>query len=146
MGTDSTARVERLVSWIRRHRHDLMNEAGEIEPRKLVTEVGNTSSYWSDVLRIPASKKSFGAKAARTAEEKLGMPPLYLEGVENDWPFEEVERDRYDRLTPVQRGMVQAAMLQAIREIEAQQAQRAATGSGDSRPFPSAPKKVSNGH
>lgn len=145
MASDSTSRVARLIDWIRRNRRGLLNEAGEVEPRQLVKELGNTPSYWSDVLRIPeGSGKSFGAKAARVAEEKLGMPPLYLEGVEGDWPFEEVERDRYDRLTPVQRGMVQAAMLQAIRDIEAQQSKRVAVG--DALPFPKATKKAVNGH
>jgi hypothetical protein len=40
-------------------------------PTDLARELGNRSSYWSDVLR---GTKSFGEKASHAAEDKLGLP------------------------------------------------------------------------
>lgn len=41
------------------------------------------------------------------------------------WPFSEIDRDRYFRLTAVQQGRVQQAMISAIEQIEDEQRRKA---------------------
>jgi hypothetical protein len=52
-----------------------------------------------------------GKFAGWFADEPKGRPEA--------WPFELVPRDRFERLTPVQRGVVEAAILQALDKLEA---------------------------
>ena len=42
-----------------------------LSPAALSAKVGGRNSYWNDML---SGKKSFGEKAARKIEEKLGLP------------------------------------------------------------------------
>lgn len=44
---------------------------------RLRAKVGNSYTYWRDVLRV--DEKSFGEKKAREIEEKLELPPLWLD-------------------------------------------------------------------
>lgn len=46
------------------------------------------------------------------------------------WPFEEVERARFMRLTPVQRGIVEGEVLKAIERIEADAQHRKRVSNG----------------
>ena len=49
-------------------------------PKELVQLVGNTYPYWRDLL---AGDKSFGEKAARNIETKLGLPRGTLDSVDS---------------------------------------------------------------
>ncbi len=115
---DDTAhsRVRRLVGWIKRNRRDLLSSQGEPSPGSLALATDKTVSYWSDVLRL--TQKSFGDRAARSVEDALGIPHLYLEGA--GWPFEEVAQDRFELLTPRQKGRVEKAMIDEIAKIESE--------------------------
>lgn len=90
MSDKTIARVDRLVRYVERHHKDLL-EDGKVSPNLLAARTKKTAAYWSDVLRCRTSKKSFGDKAARDAEEHLDMPNLYLDGG-GEWPFSEVAR------------------------------------------------------
>ena len=116
MSDKTFARVEKLVTYIERHKRDLLEE-GKVSPNLLAAKTKKTAAYWSDVLRCRTSGKSFGDKAARLVESQLEMPHLYLDGG-SEWPFSEVDQARYERLTAVQKGRVQQAMLQVMDEIE----------------------------
>jgi len=118
MSSDSIGRVDRLISWIKRHRKDLVGEDGHVSAEKLAEATGKKPAYWSDVLRIRTSKKSFGDKAARAVEAKLDIYPLHLEGA--GWPFEDVDQDRFERLTARQKGRVEQALIDALDKIEAE--------------------------
>ena len=68
------------MAWLRKHRRDLFNEENAPMPTKLVAAAGRTPSFWSDVFSY--RKPSFAAAAARSVEASLGIPYLYLEGVD----------------------------------------------------------------
>lgn len=126
MNDDAVARVDRLKVWLRIHRRDLCDEAGNPVPGKLAQATGRKPAYWSDVLR--GSKSSFAAAAARAVEDKLTIPHLYLEGA--SWPFEDVDQERFNRLRPVQKGRVEQALIDILDRIEAEQSgKRMANGS-----------------
>ncbi len=116
MDDTAQARVRRLVGWIKRNRRDLLSNQGDPAPSALATATGRAHSYWSDVLRL--AHTSFGDRAARTVEDALGIPHLYLEGA--GWPFEEVAQERFELLTPRQKGRVEKAMLDEIARIESE--------------------------
>lgn len=122
MPPEATARVQRLVRWIKSRRKDLLATDGEVSPSLLATATQKRPSYWSDVLRHERSSKSFGDKTARQTEEALEMPSLYLEGI--GWPFDGVAQDRFERLTERQKGRVEQAMLDAIGAIESERQTR----------------------
>lgn len=65
----------------------------------------------------PSSALSTGAGSAPLLAREAGAGP---------WPFELIDRERFERLTPVQRGVVEAAMLEALERLESVQAKRAA--------------------
>lgn len=48
----------------------------KLTPTDLVQRVGSRSSFWSDLL---AGRKSFGEKLARKIEDKLELPPGWLD-------------------------------------------------------------------
>ncbi len=120
MSKENHARVQRLITWLKRHKRDWLDDAGEVMPAALAKNLWGTTSYWSDVIRIETSGKSFGSKTARRAEEALGMPPFMLDGLEksSDWPFKLVSEERFTALTEHQRGAVEYAMIMAIKQIE----------------------------
>lgn len=120
MSATSESRLQHLVAWLRAHRRDAINEHGEPRLDWLVDRTGKSMAYWSDVMRIPRSGKSFCARAARSVEQALGMPDLCLEGAGSDWPFDAVERERFERLTPRQKGRVEEALRQAIERVESE--------------------------
>lgn len=107
-----------MIAWIKRNKPELCTD-GRPDARRLAEQYGKEASYWYGVLG-KEKHRTFGDKAARQIEALLGMPPLHLEGA--GWPFEEVEEERYQRLTPLQKGRVQKAMLDEIAIIERQQA------------------------
>lgn len=78
MNSEGIARVERLVTWIKKHRKDLLALDGDISPTQLAAATGKKVTYWSDVLRL--SKESFGASSARLTEDALDMPRLHFDG------------------------------------------------------------------
>lgn len=84
-------------------------------PTKLANALGQSVSYWSDVLRY--KKASFAAAKAREVEALLTMRPFFLDGA--GWPFESVDEAAFDRLTERQKGRVEQALIAAMREIEA---------------------------
>lgn len=114
MNEAANFRVERLERWIRKHRKDLLAEDGEaVSSVKLSAVTSKQPSYWSDVLR---GRKSFGDKAAREVETALSMPQLHLEGA--TWPFDEVDQDRFERLSQRQKGRVEQALIEILEKIE----------------------------
>jgi hypothetical protein len=108
-------RVNRLIAWIRRFKRDLCDANGKIAPTFIANATGKHTAYWSDVLR---GTKSFGSAAAREVEEALGIPHLHLEGAL--WPFEEIDQDRFERLTDRQKGRVEQKLIETIAAIEAE--------------------------
>lgn len=54
--------------------------------------------------------------------------PSYGSG--SSWPFEDVERERFERLTERQKGRVERAMLLELDAIEAEQSGKRAAGGG----------------
>jgi hypothetical protein len=119
------ARVDRLVAWIKAHRREHLNSLGEPTPEWLSAQTGKKPAYWSDVLRIRSSGKSFGAKAARETETLLGIPQLYLEGA--GWPFQAVDQERFERLNERQKGRVEQVLMDIIAAIEAESGKREGT-------------------
>ena len=79
MNPEGLSRVRRLVAWVHKNRRDLVSD-GSPSAGKLAAATGKKVQYWSDVLRERA--KSFGTSAAREAEESLGMPRYFLEGLD----------------------------------------------------------------
>ena len=71
-------------------------------PRELILRVGNSYAYWHDLL---AGRKSFGEKAARNIEAKLGLVrgSLDLVGFASQKPSVAAEEDRaiYDAGTEI---------------------------------------------
>lgn len=51
--------------------------------------------------------------------------PTGVYEINSPWPFSEIDKNRYFRLTPVQQGRVQQAMLFAIEQIEEEQRRKA---------------------
>lgn len=78
MNSEGIVRVERLVTWIKKHRKDLLAPDGDVSPTQLAAATGKKVTYWSDVLRM--RKESFGASSARVTEDALEMPRLHLDG------------------------------------------------------------------
>ena len=117
MKPDGIHRIDRLITWIKAHRKDLCSENGEVSPGRINEIEGLTSgqNYWSEILRKSPSK-SFGATKARSVESALGMPYLHLEG--SGWPFEEIDFERWERLTDRQKGRVGKAVKDEIEAIE----------------------------
>lgn len=109
-----------MVAWIKRNKREWLNEDGEVQATKLAANLWGKVSYWSDVLRIETSGKSFSSKTARRVEDLLdGMPPFYLDGVEGaSWPFKLVSEEAFLALSEHERGMVEYAVLTAIKSIE----------------------------
>lgn len=114
MRDEALSRVTRLTSWIKKYRKDLLSEDGGVSPGKLALATQKKISYWSDVLR--SDGKAFGEKAARDVEDKLSMPPNYLDGT--GWPFENVDFSRWERLSERQKGAVEDAINDKLAEIE----------------------------
>jgi len=113
MKPEAKKRIDRLISWVKNHRKDLLTD-GEPDARKFPGVLGASEPYWYGVLGKQASR-SFGAAAARKTESTLGMEPFYLEGMPvADWPFELVNADEFYALTPKQQGAVEKAMRDAI--------------------------------
>lgn len=129
MTPEASIRVQRLVRWVKANKRDLLDAGGGVSPTKLAAATNRRPSYWSDVLRGDESGKSFGDKAAREVEGLLGMPHLHLDG--EGWPFDEVSRARFERLTEKQQGRVEQAMIDAITKIEAEQQDRLGGASPD---------------
>lgn len=120
----SAARVRRLIAWLKAHKRDSLDDDGEPSPTWLAANTWKTAerednkstSYWSDVLRIPqGAPKSFGARAARDTERDLEMPHLHLEGA--GWPFETVDQELFDALSERQKGVVEAALRDTIQKL-----------------------------
>ena len=120
MDESAIKRVDRLVQWIKAHRKDLCTESGEVSSSELARVEGLSSnpSYWSEVLR-KVSARAFAASSARKTETALGMPHLLLEG--SGWPFEEVDFERWERLSERQKGLVERAVNDELDRIEDQQ-------------------------
>jgi transcriptional regulator with XRE-family HTH domain len=59
-------------------------KALNLTAQQLSERVGGRVSYWSDLMR---GKKSFGEKAARNIEEKLGMPRGYMDAADEEAPI-----------------------------------------------------------
>lgn len=53
-------------------------------PRELQQLVGNSYSYWRDLMQVP--DKSFGEKTARRIEEALGLPRNWMDEPAADIP------------------------------------------------------------
>lgn len=58
-------------------------KALNLTAQQLSARVGGRVSYWSDLMR---GQKSFGEKAARNIEEKLGMPRGYMDSADPEAP------------------------------------------------------------
>jgi hypothetical protein len=100
----------------------------------LATDLGDNYSYWAAML-ADNSKKPFGEKAARRVEERYNLPRGCLDlpdGIEDNkprdpgWPFELVDRARYEALSSLAKGAAQMRMMDEIRAQEA----RASQGNG----------------
>jgi hypothetical protein len=59
-------------------------KALNLTAQQLSERVGGRVSYWSDLMR---GKKSFGEKAARNIEEKLGIPRGSMDTVDTEQPI-----------------------------------------------------------
>lgn len=116
MDDEGRARVQRLISWVQRHKKPLCDDKNFPSAAKLASQTGKKASYWSDVLR--EKKPSFAAASARATEAKLGMPRLHLEGV--GWPFEDVDQTRFDSLSARQKGRVEQALIDILDVIESE--------------------------
>lgn len=127
MDADAKSRVERLRAWIKQNRKDMLGPDGGVSATRLAVASGKSVAYWSDVLR--ETKKSFAESSAREIEQSLGMPRLHLEGG-SSWPFEDVDQERFSKLSAVQRGRVEAAVIEAIEKIEAEAASRKRAANG----------------
>lgn len=122
MDESAIKRVDRLEQWVKAHRRDLCGPSGKVSPSAMakVEGLSSNASYWSDVFRRAKDRK-FAASSARDTEHALGMPHLLLEG--SGWPFEEVDFERWDRLTERQKGLIEKAVNDELDRIEAQQQQ-----------------------
>lgn len=126
MDDAASARVGRLITWIKAHHKEALDQDGQPSATWLAARTGKKVSYWSDVLRIGTSGKSFGASSARATEDALKMSPLYLEG--SGWPFESVDQDRFDKLSERQKGRVEQALSDIIAAIESESGKRLSSG------------------
>lgn len=113
----AAARVTRLKAWIKKHRNKLLGPDGDVAPSKVASETEKKTSYWSDVLR---GEKPFAASAARMAEAKLGIPHLHLEGA--GWPFQDVDIERWEKLSERQKAVVEHLFNETLDKIEAKAA------------------------
>ena len=114
MDPASKGRVQLLHEWCASH-PSLQGDDGRPSIQALAKATGRLPQYWSDILR---DAKTFGAIAARATEKSLGMPALHLEGAAS-WPFEAVDRARFDALSERAKGRLEAAMLRELDAIEA---------------------------
>lgn len=98
----------------------------KIGAKELSEKVGGRYTYWRDLLTD--SKKSFGEKAARKIEEKLGLPrgsldlPAVLNAaqeVDPAWPLPNISPARLTGLTPTQRALLEGYMLSFLLRLEA---------------------------
>lgn len=87
---------------------------------------------WLDAS-LPTLSAVYAVKAARYLKVNvswlvLGEGPRLLDAsVEPEvvWPFEDIEKETYDRLSPTQKGAAQKAMRDEIEKIELAAARRA---------------------
>jgi hypothetical protein len=70
--------------------------------------------------------EAFGELTARRLASKLGLREDYFTASEDEWPFQTITRERFEGLTERQKGMVEQAMKNALRDVE--------TGPEDRRP------------
>lgn len=63
-----------------------------------------------------------------TMEQIAGLAPVPWEKDESEWPFPDIDRARWARLTDIQRGEIQGKVRELLEEFENQRA----TGSGKS--------------
>lgn len=84
----------------------------------------NTTSI-AEAISKPVNKASdllnghgaFGSKIARDIEDHLGLPGGFFDDF-NEWPFPEIERDRFNQLRPSQKIEIQGLVRRAITEFE----------------------------
>jgi hypothetical protein len=63
--------------------------------------------------------EAFGELTARRLARKLGLREDYFTASEDEWPFQTIPRERFEGLTERQKGMIEQAMKNALRDVEA---------------------------
>lgn len=98
---------------------------GRWNTTSIAEAIGKPVSKASDLLN---GHGAFGSKIARDIEDQLGLPGGYLDNFSESmlWPFELVDRARYEALSDIAKGAVQTRMMD---EIEAQE-KKAVRGNG----------------
>lgn len=98
---------------------------GRWNTTSIAEAIGKPVSKASDLLN---GHGAFGAKIARDIEDQLSLPGGYLDNFSEAmmWPFQLVDRDRYEALSDIAKGAVQTRMMD---EIEAQE-RKALKGNG----------------
>lgn len=98
----------------------------KLGPGELSERVGGRYTYWRDLLTDP--NKSFGEKAARKIEDKLGLPRGSLDqpaeskapqAADPSWPLPNISPARLTGLTPTQRALLEGYMLSFLLRLEA---------------------------
>ena len=107
----------------------------KLSAKDLQAKAGKSPSYWRDLLGLES--KSFGEKAARYIEDKLELPPRWLDGIEHTTALPAAGRSTAHTLvvqathaTPTQIADALLSAPEAVREELAQVlAQLVKTGS-----------------
>lgn len=99
--------------------------------------IGESLNYTSRLVKLSkASRKNLGEGKARLIEQRLGLPPGWLDREDRGaplkraapiWPFK-FDRAIWDNLSHAEQRAVEAMVLTMISGIEAQRAAQAETG------------------
>ena len=108
--------VERPLRKIRRLRLDeLLDEAGG--PKALAEKTGVTDTH---LTACSKGRRGIGDDMAHSLEVGMGKPFGWMDSdPDGAWPFREVERESFDRLSERQKGIVEAALMDALHRLDA---------------------------
>ena len=107
--------VERPMRRIRRLRlEEMLREAGG--PKALAERSGVTDTHLTACVK---GRRGIGDEMAHSLEVGMGKTFGWMDtDPEGAWPFVEVGRELFDRLGERQKGMVEAAMRDAIERLD----------------------------
>lgn len=108
--------IERPLRRIRRLRlEELLKEVGG--PKSLAAKSGVTDTHLTACVK---GRRGIGDEMAHSLEVGAGKPFGWMDSdPDGAWPFREVERDSFDRLSERQKGIVEAALLDALHRLDA---------------------------
>jgi hypothetical protein len=123
------------ISKIRRH--NLTTLRTTMGPAKLSEETGiDVRQLYQMTLAKGKARRPISDERARSIEKKLGLPPAWLDTDRRElpednviqlagadvaagaWPFENIARERFARLTKAQRDLIEAIVLVEIEKFE----------------------------